>query len=227
MECEVVAVRIDDEIVEVAADEAIQQVAEDVVHEMLKRCGRISQAEVHDEELIGAIARAKGGFVFIARPNAHKVIAGAQIDFGEELRIAQAIQKLVDAGKWIAILDGDPVEAVIVNAEAKRAVLLLSEGDRCAERRAGGPNEAARFVVLDEFEEIFAFHLGEAVNWQEGWCDAFLEVDRVVVGPMRRQFARRDFGEDVTEVMIDLWDVRQEVRRVFRRIYIDNISSRL
>lgn len=68
----------------------------------------------------------KRRLVHIARPHAHLVVAGAQVQLGEEARAME----LVDHRDREGILDGEGVEGAVVDAETPRPVRFLDEEDR-------------------------------------------------------------------------------------------------
>jgi hypothetical protein len=68
------------------------------------------------------------------------MVAGSEIELGEEPGAMEFIQELVDDRDGESVLDGDGVQRAVADAEPPRAVRLLDEKDRGRERRAATPN---------------------------------------------------------------------------------------
>jgi hypothetical protein len=68
------------------------------------------------------------------------MVAGSEIELGEESGAMEFIQELIDDRDGESVLDGDGVQRAVVDAEPPRVVRLLDEEDRGQERRAAAPN---------------------------------------------------------------------------------------
>jgi len=55
------------------------------------------------------------------------VIAGAEVQLGEELRTMQLIKEFVDDGDGESILDGEGIKSAVVYAKPPSPVLLLDQ----------------------------------------------------------------------------------------------------
>ena len=64
-----------------------------------------------------AIAGTERGFIFISCSNPESIKSITEIQPGEELLASKAIEKSGDEGERIAVLDGYPIEGVVVNTE--------------------------------------------------------------------------------------------------------------
>jgi hypothetical protein len=62
------------------------------------------------------------------------MLAGPEIELGEEPGAMEFIQELVDDWDGESVLDGDGVQRAIVDAELSRAIRFLDEEDRGRER---------------------------------------------------------------------------------------------
>jgi hypothetical protein len=60
---------LNDKIVEICCNKSVEKVVKCVVHEILKGCRRIGEAEVHHEELVGTVTCAECGFPFVSISN--------------------------------------------------------------------------------------------------------------------------------------------------------------
>jgi hypothetical protein len=87
----------------------------------------IGKAHRHDEEFKGAIASAESGLPLFSVGYADIVVSVAEIDLGEVLGAADAIEKVIYTREWIAILGSDVVKGAVVHTKAEAAVFLLSE----------------------------------------------------------------------------------------------------
>ena len=67
-------VGVDEDIVQIDDDEYIGHVLEDVVHEVLKRGGSVSESHRHDKELERSITGPKCGFPLLAGRNSDVVV---------------------------------------------------------------------------------------------------------------------------------------------------------
>jgi len=65
-----------------------------------------------------AIDGAKGGLVYVGRGDTDLMVAGTEVDLGENGGTMKFIEKLVYGGYGEAVADGDGVEATIVNTKA-------------------------------------------------------------------------------------------------------------
>src|SRR6202012_26820 len=199
---------------EVRGEETIEQIVKGVVHEVLEGGGSVSEAEMHDEELIGAVATSKGGLPFVAVGDANQIEAGLEIDLRKQLRSGEAIEEFVDPGKGVPILAGNLVNTAIIDAEAKRTVLLLREDDRSASGRLRGADETLGQVFVDKIFDGLEFFLGLFVNRTIGRSGTGFEFNLVIVRASDREFVGIPTGEDIGEVGIDVGDVSGEGFRV-------------
>jgi NAD(P)H-hydrate repair Nnr-like enzyme with NAD(P)H-hydrate dehydratase domain len=58
------------------------------------------------------------------------MVAGPEIELGEEPGAMEFIQELVDDRDGECVLDGDGIQRAVVDAESPRAVCFLDEEDR-------------------------------------------------------------------------------------------------
>lgn len=124
--------REDEDVVEVDDDEVVQEIAKDVVHESLEGGGSVGETEGHDKGFEVAVASAESGLPLVTFLDPDKVVSPAKVEFGEDLGTAEAVDGFSDEGKGGSVLDGDLVEASVVDTEPQTAVLLFDEEDRCA-----------------------------------------------------------------------------------------------
>src|SRR6201999_4143677 len=110
--------------------------------------------------LIGAIATLKRGLPFVAVGDANEIVAGFEVDLRKHLRSREAIEEFVDSREGIPILVCELVDTPIIDAEAKRTVLLLCKDDRSASGRLRGTNEPFGEVFVDKILDGLELLLG-------------------------------------------------------------------
>ncbi len=77
--------RKDKYVIQVYHHVFVENVSEDTVHETLESSGSVGEAEVHDEEIEGAVAGSEGGLPFITGSDADKVVSSTEVDLGEDV----------------------------------------------------------------------------------------------------------------------------------------------
>jgi hypothetical protein len=145
--------REDQDVVEVDEDIDIEKVSEEVIHPLLERCRGIGETKGHDKAFEESIAGPESGLPLVSRSNSKKIVCSTKVEFGEDLGTAKTIKSLTDQRDGVPILDGNPVETPIIDAETKRTVLLLDEEDRRASRRLGSSNKPLGEVVFKPFRQ--------------------------------------------------------------------------
>jgi len=178
--------REDKYIVEIYNDELVRHIREYIVHEVLKRRGGIGHAEGHYKVLERAVAGAERGFPLIALADSDIVVASAEVDFGVDFRVAEAIEEVTYEWEWVLIPFGDGVQVSVVDAEAEGAVFLLREEDWSAGWGVRGTNKTFSQHVLEIFSDVGEFSLGNGVDAAEWRILVVFEVNGMIVGTMRR-----------------------------------------
>ena len=197
----------DDEIVQISGHETIEEIVKGVVHKVLESGRSISEAEVHNEELIGAVATTEGCLPFISLGNADQIVSGFEIDLREDFRPRKSIEEFVDPGKRVAVPLGDFVESAIIHTETERSVLLLSENDRRTGWRLRGSNKTFGEVFIDEILDDLEFGFGLLVDRAVRRSGAGFEINSMIVRSSRRELVCELSGEDIGKVGIDGWDM--------------------
>jgi hypothetical protein len=126
--------------------------------------------------------------------DADMVVALAEVYFGEDGCAVQPVQHFVNAGKGVAVFNGNVVEAAVVDTETEAAIFLAGEKDRGAKRGNAGSDEAAGEEVRELALEFSQFVLGEGVDGAVGWFGAWDEVNMVVDGAGRGKWCRLVVG---------------------------------
>ena len=157
-------VGVDEDVVEVDDAEDVEVLAEGVVHEVLEGCRSVGEAEGHDGVFEVAVAASEGGLPFVSRGDPNEVVRAAEIGFGEEPSLGEAIEGFRDEWERVAVLEGKFVESPVVDAQPEGAVLLLDKQDGSASGRGGVSNESLFEVLVDEGLECFQFGSRESVD---------------------------------------------------------------
>jgi hypothetical protein len=115
---------------DVDQDEAPKERMKDRVHERLECRRRVGEAKRHYEELVQAFVCSERRLVAVVGGHAHLVIAGAEVELGEELGAAKFIKQLVDDWNGEGVLDVAFVEGSVVDAETPGLVRFLDQENR-------------------------------------------------------------------------------------------------
>jgi hypothetical protein len=86
---------VDEDIVEEDEDEAAEEWVEHIVHQCLKCGWGIVEPKRHDEELVEAIVSPKCRLLNISGVHANLVVAGAEVQLGEESGAVKLVEELV------------------------------------------------------------------------------------------------------------------------------------
>ena len=70
--------------------------------------------------------------MFITRADGDLVITRVEIEFGEIFGFSEAIMEVIDAWDREVVLNGNIIQATIVDTHSHRAVFLFHKKDRCA-----------------------------------------------------------------------------------------------
>ena len=116
-------------VIQIDDHDGVQFLFEHVIHEAHEGSRSIGQTEGKDEELVKAITSAEGGLVDIIIMDLDLVIAGAEVDFAEDLGVVETVKQLIDSWQWVRILDCLFIKGTIINAHAKITFLFANKQD--------------------------------------------------------------------------------------------------
>jgi signal recognition particle receptor subunit beta len=128
----VLALRIDENIIDKDQDKFIKLRHEHGVHEVHEVGRSISESEGHNQELIKTITSGKCGFRNVARSNLDLVVARTKVDLREDFGTSQLIKQNINSGKRVFVFDGDCIEWWIIYAHLMLPSFFLT-------KRAGQP----------------------------------------------------------------------------------------
>jgi hypothetical protein len=110
---------VDEDVIEIHYDTNVEHVCEDGIDESLESRRSIGEAKGHNQPLVRTVARAEGGFPFIAIGDANEVVRMSKVDFGIDFGTARGIEEVGDQRKRVSILLRDFVQTAEVNAETE------------------------------------------------------------------------------------------------------------
>ena len=117
----------DQNIIEIHQDEFICVGVEDKVHHARECWRSIDKAERHDSIFIRTIACSECCLGDILFTNANLMITHTNVKLGEDFSTFELLEKLIDVGKWILVLDCLLVQWTVIDAKSVRAILLLKK----------------------------------------------------------------------------------------------------
>ena len=144
---------VDEDVIEVHDDTDIQHVGKDGVDKLLECCGSISETEGHYQPFIRPIVGAESCFPLVSGCNPDKMVCVPEIYLGVDFGLAGRVQKVGDQGEWVAILFGNFIEALEVNAEPERAILLFYKKDRSSMGGCSRADKSSAKVLVYEGPE--------------------------------------------------------------------------
>ena len=102
------------------------------MHEVHECCWGIRQPEGNHRELKVPISRPERCLRDICLPNPHLMVTNAKVYLEVDSRSSQLIKQVINPRQWVLILDRNPVQLSIVNAQSKGPVFLLCKQNRSA-----------------------------------------------------------------------------------------------
>ena len=85
-------------------------------HEHAKCGGCITEAKRHDKEFERPAPCCARCLRFVSLGDAHLIVPGAQVEFGEVPRLTKLVEQVCNQGNQILVIDGDLVERSIIDA---------------------------------------------------------------------------------------------------------------
>ena len=114
-------------------------VCHDQCHVSLERWWGVLETKRHDSpfeeampfDRIGHPERCLGSIRWV---DPDLVVTRLEVKLGEELSFSETMQKVIDSGKWVSILDRQRIQLPVINTEPPRPILLRHHQDRCSPR---------------------------------------------------------------------------------------------
>jgi hypothetical protein len=136
----VLALRIDENIIDKDHDKFIELRHEHGVHEGHEVARSISESERYDQELVKTITSGKSGFRNVARSNLDLVVARTKVDLREDFDTSQLIKQNINSRKQVFVFDGDCIEWSIIYAHSQATIFLFDKEGRATPRRRARAN---------------------------------------------------------------------------------------
>ena len=95
------------------------------MHEVHECRWRIRQSKGHHHQLKVPVMRPERCLRDICLHNPQLMVTSAKVYLGEDSCSSQLIKQVINPRQWILILDRNPVQLSVVNAQSKGLVLLL------------------------------------------------------------------------------------------------------
>ena len=86
---------------------------------------RLAQSKGHHRKLKVPITRLERCLRDICLPNPQLMVTSVKVYFGVDSRSSQLIKQVINPRQWVPILDLNPVQLSVVNAQSKGPVFLL------------------------------------------------------------------------------------------------------
>jgi hypothetical protein len=109
------ALGIDQDIVNEDNDKLVQLQHKYGVHQVHEMCRSIGEPKRHNLILIQPIPGGESGLRNVFRADLDLVITRTKTDLEKDFSIGKLVEKNVDAGQWIFVLDGDDIQRPVVN----------------------------------------------------------------------------------------------------------------
>ena len=139
----------------------------------------------------------------------YEVVGVPKIDLGVNTSRARSIKKIRDEWEWIAILAHDAVQTPIVNTESQRTVLFLYKKDGSTTRSIQRVDHTRLEVFVEILTESSEFGRGQGIDGTQWWQFTIFQLYMEVIRPVFRQSISAAFAENVSEVVVMLWNVRK------------------
>jgi hypothetical protein len=131
---------IDEDIVDKDHYEVVKLRHKHGVHEVHEVGLGIRETKGHYQELVKTITSGESGFKDVTWSNLDLMITGTKVDLGEDFGSSQLIEKNIDSGKRILVLDGDCIEWSVIHTQSQATIILFDEESRTTPRRRARAN---------------------------------------------------------------------------------------
>jgi hypothetical protein len=134
------ALGIDENIIDKDQDEFIELCHKHRVHEVHEVGWGICETKRHYQELVKTITSGESGFRNVTRSNLDLMITRTKVNLREDLGSSQLIEKNIDSGKGVFVLDGDCIERSVIYTHPQATIFLLDKESRATPRRRARAN---------------------------------------------------------------------------------------
>jgi hypothetical protein len=218
---------MDNDVVDVGDGAGSELVLQHFVDESLEGGRAVGESEGEDGPFPEPGGRNAGGLVDVLGVHAHLPVAGGEVHSGDPLGRLQALQAVLDAWKGEGVLDGDGIEAPVVDTQPPLAVLLLGQHEgrgprRCRRAQQTGFDEGLHLPV-DVTEDVRALAVVVLLDRTgDAGVDAVVDVE----GRRRSEGVLREHAHVALEQSVHLLALGRcerglqgaVVRRLWRRL---------
>jgi hypothetical protein len=131
---------IDEDIIDKDHDKFVELRHEHGVHEVHEVGWGIRETKRHYQELVKTLTSGEGGFRNVTRSNLDLMITRTKVNFREDFGSSQLVEKNIDSGKRVFVLDGDCIERSVIYTHSQATILLLDKESRATPRRRARAN---------------------------------------------------------------------------------------
>jgi hypothetical protein len=135
-----IAFGVDENIIDKDHDKFVEFRHEHGVHEVHEVGWGIRETEGHYQELVKTITSGESSFRNVARSNFDLMITGMKVNLREDFGSSQLIEKSIDSGKRVFVLDGDCIERSVIHTHSQATIFLFDEKSGTTLRRRAWAN---------------------------------------------------------------------------------------
>ena len=95
------------------------------MHEVHECRWRIRQSKGHHRKLKVPITRPERSLRDICLPNPQLMVTSAKVYLGIDSHSSQLVKQVINPRQWVSILDLNPVQLSVINAQSNGPVFLL------------------------------------------------------------------------------------------------------
>jgi hypothetical protein len=106
---------VDQDVINEDNDKLVQLWHEYGVHQVHEVCRTISEPKQHNQILIQPVPGGESSLRSVFRVDLDLMITRMKIDIGKDFCTSKLIEKNVDAGQWVFILDSENIQRPVVN----------------------------------------------------------------------------------------------------------------
>src|SRR3954469_3146832 len=139
----------DQNIIEIDQDKFVDVGVEDEIHQASEIWGSIDEAERHDSIFIRTKACSECCLGNIFFTNANLMITHTKVKHEEYLSTFKLLEKLIDVGKWVLVLDSLLVQWTVIDAKSVRAILLLDKKNTTTPWRCTRSDQTQTFLFIE------------------------------------------------------------------------------
>jgi hypothetical protein len=126
---------IDENINDKYHDEFVELRHKHGVHEVHEVSWGIRETKRHYQELVKTITSGESGFRNVTKSNFDLMITRTKVNLRENSGSSQLIERNIDSGKGIFVLDGDCIERSVIHTHSQAIIFLFDEKSETTPRR--------------------------------------------------------------------------------------------